>query len=335
MNLQEKARGCLLGLAVGDALGQPTEGKTLEYIRATYGKITDFIAEHPGVSDDTEYALFSSRLLLEFGLNFTSDHVAQAWRTHLASQTGGFKGAGFSEMAAIENLRSGLRPPASGDHVHAWSDGLAMRVAPFGIVAAGNPHLAAELAYRDGVVSHSGEGIYAGQAVAAAIATAMILDGDRCAESMDLLVKNALAVIPQDSWTARAITQGVAIGNNCSDLWEALEPLYKGIVADYYHWSDLAPEAVGLAFGIIAAARGDFVDSVLGGTNIGRDTDTIAAIAGAITGALLGVSCIPQHWGNPMKSVRGICIQTVAGMHVLDTADALVSLIGGGEAGGL
>lgn len=335
MNLQDKARGCLLGLAVGDALGQPTEGKTLEYIRSTYGKITGFLSEHPGVSDDTEYALFSARLLLDHGLSFTSEQVAQEWRTHLASQTGGFKGAGFSEMAAIENLRKGLNPPASGDHIHAWSDGLAMRVAPFGIVAPGNPHLAAELARRDGVVSHSREGIYAGQAVAAAIAAAMVLDDETKQDNVLSLVESALKVIPQDSWTARAINQAVAIGSECNQVWDALESLYSNLVADYYFWSDLAPEAVGLAFGLIVAAKGDFTQSVLGGVNIGRDTDTIAAIAGAITGALRGTASIPAEWGKPMQSVQGICIQTVAGMHVLDTADALVELIEGGKIGGL
>ena len=332
MNLQDKARGCLLGLAVGDALGQPTEGKTLEYIRTTYGRITDFVAEHPGVSDDTEYALFSASILLKYGLDFTSQQVAAEWNEHLASQQGGFKGAGFSEMAAIENLRRGLAPPASGEHIHSWSDGLAMRVAPFAIAAPGNPRLAAELARRDGVVSHAGEGIYAGQAVAAATAVALTLEYGENEDIALLLAERALEVIPEDSWTARAITQGVEIGRSASDVWDALEPLYEAIVAQYYHWSDLAPEAVGLAFGIIAAARGKFVQSVLGGTNIGRDTDTIAAIAGSITGALGGLSCIPPQWGNPMQSVRGICINTVAGMHVLDTADALVNLTKGGKA---
>lgn len=333
MPLRDKARGCLLGLAVGDALGQPTEGKTLEYIRSTYGRITDFVAEHPGVSDDTEYALFSARILLKYGLGFTSRQVAQEWMEHLASQAGGFKGAGFSEMAAIENLRRGLLPPASGDHIHSWSDGLAMRVAPFAIVAPGKPALAAELARRDGAVSHSGEGIYAGQAVAAATAVALTLDpAEKDDEVCLLLAQSALEVIPNDSWTARAITRGVEIGRSCSDVWEALESLYGAIVAQYYHWSDLAPEAVGLAFGLIAAARGDFVQSVLGGVNIGRDTDTIAAIAGSITGALGGLGSIPSSWGDPIESVRGICIKIVAGMHVLDTADALVNLAQGGDA---
>ena len=70
--LRDKARGRLLGLAVCDARGQPTEGKTLEDIRSTYGRITDFVAEHPGVSDDTEYALFSASILLKYGQVFTS-----------------------------------------------------------------------------------------------------------------------------------------------------------------------------------------------------------------------------------------------------------------------
>jgi ADP-ribosylglycohydrolase len=70
----------------------------------------------------------------------------------------------------------------------------------------------------------------------------------------------------------------------------------------------------------------------LGGVNIGRDTDTIAAIAGSITGALGGLASIPSSWGDPIESVRGICIKIVAGMHVLDTADALVNLAQGGEA---
>lgn len=320
---------------MGDALGQPTEGKTLSFIREHYGRITDFLTEHPGVSDDTEYALFSASILLKYGLGFTPEQVAEEWKQHLASQEGGFKGAGFSEMAAIENLRRGLMPPASGDHIHAWSDGLAMRVAPFAIVAPGNPRLAAELARRDGLVSHSGEGIYAGQAVAAATAVALTLDAAEGEKAVLHLAQSALEVIPKDSWTARAITQGVETGLQAPDLWSALEPLYESLVAQYYHWSDLAPEAVGLAFGVIAAARGDFVLSVLGGTNIGRDTDTIAAIAGSITGGLGGEGCIPEKWGAPMQSVRGICIKAVAGIHVLDTADALVNLVRGGQDHGL
>ena len=198
-----------------------------------------------------------------------------------------------------------------------------MRTPPFGIGAWGNPKLAAQLAYEDGIVSHAGDGVYAGQAVAAAVAAASAIDTGQDLRWMEV-VKAALSVIPEDSWTYRSITRAVEIGSRYDTVWDALEPLYTEIVCDYYFWSDLAPEAVGLAFGLMAAARGSFYHSVLGGVNIGRDTDTIAAIAGAITGALWGVEQIPEKWAGRIQKVNGICIKVVEGMHVLDTADALV-----------
>lgn len=81
-------------------------------------------------------------MLLRYGVQITSDDVAREWRHPLVRQGGLFRGAGFSEMAAIENLRRGIDPPLSGCHFHSWSDGLAMRVAPPAIAANGNVALA-------------------------------------------------------------------------------------------------------------------------------------------------------------------------------------------------
>ncbi len=318
--LNDHSRGALLGLAIGDALGSPTEGKSLAVIQQTWGRVTDFISAQPAGTDDTEYALFAARLLLQHGRALTSALVAQAWREEIIGAKNEFKGAGFSEMLTIENLRKGLQPPHSGKHLHSWSDGLAMRVAPYGIVAAGDPHLAAQLAEIDGVVSHAGEGIHCGRAVAAAVAMAM---HDAALEE---IFRAALQVIPVDSWSARALHEGIAIGQNSDDVWSALQPLHDALVCSYYHWADIAPEAVGLAFGILAAARGDFTSAVLGGVNIGRDTDTIAAIAGAIAGARCGSTVLPQKWAARMSTVKGNCINTVAGMDLRQTADALAQL---------
>ncbi len=318
--MKRHARGALIGLAVGDALGQPTEGKTPTEIKQQWGRITDFLSSAPAGSDDTEYALFNAQLLLKHGKSLDSEKIAATWREHIASQTGGFKGAGFSEMMAIANLCAGLSPPFCGQHLHSWSDGLAMRVAPFGIVAAGNPQLAAQLAEMDGVVSHAGEGVLSGKAVAAAVAVAMTGAG------IDDIIDAALQVIPNDSWTSRAITKGIEIGKNASEVWQALEPLHEAIACAYYHWTDLGPEAAGLAFGIFAAARGNFSDAVLGGVNAGRDTDTIAAIAGAITGAQGGIEVIPPRWAERINHAKGICIHTVAGLNIQQVADDLAAL---------
>lgn len=320
MSLQERARGAFIGLAVGDALGSPTEGKTPEKIFAQWGRVTDFLSDDQGGSDDTEYALFSARLLLELRMPLTSKEIEKAHREHIINSFNSYKGAGFSEIIAIHNLTKGLHPPESGQHVHSWSDGLAMRVTPYGIVSVGNPAMAAELARADGVVTNAGEGIYSGQAVAAALSIAMT------GASLQKIVQSALDVVPKDSWTHSSITRGVKIGNDSQDVWDSLVHLRKAVVCSYYFWPDVAPEVVGLAFGIIAAARGKFENAVLGAVNIGRDTDTIAAIAGAVCGAAQGVQSIPERWRQRISVSRGTCINAVKGMAIESTADGLALL---------
>ena len=171
---RDRARGALLGLAVGDALGAPAENMKPSEIRARWGRITGYVAEHPAGTDDTEYAIFSGLLLARHGSALTVAHVESAWHQWIADRDEGpFRGAGFSERGTLENLRRGLAAPISAQHRHAWSDGLAMRAAPFGVFAAGRPAEAARLVAIDGSVSHEGEGLYGGQAVAAGVAAAM------------------------------------------------------------------------------------------------------------------------------------------------------------------
>lgn len=318
--MQRRARGALAGLAIGDALGGPMEGKTTADIQRLWGTVTDFLSDNQKSSDDTEYALFCARMLMQYGRELSSDNVAEAYLRDIIHRENEFNNAGFSEIMAIDNLRAGIMPPASGLHFHSWSDGLAMRVAPYGIVAAGNCAFAAHLAAVDGRVTQHGEGIFCGQVVAAAVAGAM----ENAA--FDDVVRMSLQTIPRDCWTARSIERAVVIGMAAHTVWDAIPLLAYEIPCSAYYWSDLGPEAVGLAFGVVAAARTDFHDAVLGGVNVGRDTDTVAAIAGAICGAMHGIYAIPKRWLHRMGRAEGRCIRAVLGMDIIETADALASL---------
>jgi len=310
--LRERARGALLGLAVGDALGAPAENMKPSEIRARWGRITGYVCENPAGTDDTEYAIFSSLLLARHGSALTPHHVEAAWHKWIADRDEGpFRGAGFSERGTLENLRRGLAAPISAQHRHAWSDGLAMRAAPFGVFAAGRPAEAARLAAIDGSVSHEGEGIYGGQAVAAGVAAAM------AGAPTVAVIASALAVIPDDSWTARSLRRAVAVAHHGE------RAVRSAVVIGGYPWTDLAPEAVALAFGAYAAADGDFRDAVLTAVNMGRDADTTAAVAGALAGATQGVSAIPPEWGTAITAARGTCLPAMAGRHVLEMADLL------------
>ncbi|MFE9095117.1 ADP-ribosylglycohydrolase family protein [Streptomyces sp. NPDC007264] len=316
--LRERARGALLGLAVGDAMGAPAENMKPSEIRARWGRITGYVAEQPSGTDDTEYAIFSGLLLARHGSALTVAHVESAWHEWIADRDEGpFRGAGFSERGTLENLRRGLAAPISAQHRHAWSDGLAMRAAPFGVFAAGRPAEAARLVAIDGSVSHEGEGIYGGQAVAAGVAAAM------AGAPTSTVVASALAVVPEDSWTARSLRRAVAVAHR------GARAVRSAVVIGGYPWTDLAPEAVALAFGAYAAADGDFPESVLTAVNMGRDADTTAAVAGALAGATRGVSAVPAEWAAAIGPARGRCLPSMEGHHVLDVAELLTPGEGG------
>ncbi|MET7524133.1 ADP-ribosylglycohydrolase family protein [Streptomyces sp900116325] len=315
----DRARGALLGLAVGDALGAPAENLRPSEIRRRWGRIEGFVSDDPAGTDDTEYAIFSGLLLARHGSALTVTHVERAWHLWIADlDEGPFRGAGFSERGTLENLRRGLAAPISAQHRHAWSDGLAMRAAPFGVFAAGRPAEAARLVAIDGQVSHDGEGIYGGQAVAAGVAAAMAGSG------VTSVIAAALSVVPMDSWTARSLRRAVtAAQHRHPDRLTRERAVRSAVVVGGYPWTDLAPEAVGLAFGAFAAARGDFRTAVLTAVNMGRDADTTAAVAGALAGALGGLSAIPRNWGRAIGPVRGSCLPSMRGHHVLDIAELL------------
>jgi len=326
-DLKDHIAGALFGLAIGDALGAVTEGMDPAGIADKYGYITGFQSQKQIGTDDTEFTLFYIELLQSYGLEISAETIARHWLEDIYHPSETYKGAGFSEAMTLRNLKQGLLPPESGQHVHSWSDGLAMCATPFGCVYPGQPGQAADLAKVFGSVSHHGEGIYGGIAVAAAVSSAVI------ASDREKIIQSALEFIPDDCWVYYSIKNAVEIGNSCNDVQSAVAPLYEQCVCDYYHWPDLAPEAVGLAFGLLAAARGNFQDAVLGAVNLGRDADTIAAIAGAICGAKEAYKSIPQKLRTNIDAVSGRCIRSMAGKKIIDAVDVLVDLALKGNSG--
>ncbi|MER5420239.1 ADP-ribosylglycohydrolase family protein [Streptosporangium roseum] len=312
-----RARGCLLGLAAGDALGRPAENLSPEQIAARWGRLTEIDG---GGTDDTEYTIFAASLLVRHGHALTPQDVALAYRQEIIPLVDGpMKGAGFSELGAVQALRRGLEPPLTGQwHRHGWSDGLAMRAAPYGIFAAGDPGEAARLVEIDGCVSNAGEGILGGRAVAGAVAAAMT------GASPEEVVAAGLAVIPGDSWTARNVNRAREAVLDPSGPGEVAARLHEAVVVRHYPWTDLAPEAVALAFAAYLLGRGEVEESVVVAANLGRDADTTAAIAGALAGAGRGEAAVPARWARQIGPVEGRCLPVTAGRHVLDVADQLV-----------
>jgi len=317
-----RAQGAMAGLAIGDAIGRPVEGMSAEQIREKYGSVKDIVNLTPGGSDDTEYALLTGSAILKYGKSISASQFADFWIEKVCAQKGAFAGAGFSEMNAIHNLRKGLRPPFSGQHNHAWSDGLAMRVAPIGVVSKGNLDLAKSLAIADGEVSHAGEGIHSGVVIAVAISAAM--GGASNVECFDLASKS----IPTDSWTWRllAIAREIVDESRERPVHEIADLLLKDIAIHEYFYADLAPEAVALAMAAVLYGDGDYARTLLFAVNLGRDADTIAAMAGAVAGAIAGYESIPSNWKGAVTTVGGTCLEFAKGLNPYEMAESLLKV---------
>jgi ADP-ribosylglycohydrolase len=196
-------------------------------------------------------------------------------------------------------------------------DGAAMRMAPVGVVYAGAPERAAEMAGIEAGISHDASGVWAGQGVAAAVAVAMV-DGttSEISEAM-------LRFVPADSWLGRTCARARALCEQATaieDVWDALH-------TDFYTPEHSAvEEAIPQIYAIFRLTDGDFRKGMFWAANFGRDADTIAAVIGALSGARQGVAVIPPAWIEKVRKPSGTCLRFAADEDVIEMGDALAEL---------
>lgn len=312
----DKAIGSLSGLAIGDSFGDAARGADNQ---RDYGITTDFNKGASWSTDDTEFALMTAKLLIEHEGNFTSDDVVNMWFKYVATEDE-LKRGGVSEVEACNNLRRGLRPPQSGMYnAYYMSDGAAMRSGPIGIVCAGDPERAADLAYRDACVSHYREGIWGAQAVAVAVSLAMV-DAD-----MEDIMEAIFKIAPPDSWFYETLNRAVNIVKEADgDIANAWMPLHNELFST--HRSTVA-EALPEVFGCLMLENKSFKSGLILAGNFGRDADTIGAIAGAVLGAKYGAKNIPDKWKEKTRYPSGTCLSFTKGIDIFEYAEKLAALI--------
>ena len=313
--LLDRARGSLIGHAIGDSFGDAARTAENHF---RYGITMDFPeGSFPG-TDDTEFALLTADTLISTHGDLKDGDVLESWKTHVLPLSE-LKRGGASEREAATNIRRGVLPPYSGLYnSHNMSDGAAMRVTPIGIVCCGDIQRAAKLAEIDARISHARDGVWASQAVAVAIAAAMA--GADADEIYDL----AMHVVPEDSWMRFTFTKALGIMDASKTIDEAWMPLHEALVTEY---KAVAPEAVVSALAVSKLTDGDFKNGIIYGGNFGRDADTIAAIVGAISGAMHGMKDIPDAWAAKVRITSGVCLPFTKGRDLFDVASQLAELI--------
>lgn len=333
-----RAYGALAGLALGDALGMPTQAMSPEQIRAVYGRITGLVdgdASQPyapgmpagSVTDDTEQALLVASLLVR-GRGSSSGRVALdagefahallAWEDSMIER-GSLDLLGPSTKAALERVRAGEDPLTVGGA--GTTNGAAMRVTPIGIaVSTADPEAFADAVWSSCQVTHATrQGFQSAALVAAAVSMGIDWDTPSASDMTALLWKAVSYVdsLPErGAWTpdpdvvaaTRRAMQLVA--NPASSSLECLVEQVGTSVA--------SAQAIPMAFALLA--RDPSPRALLDAANIGGDTDTIGAIAGAILGAALGEQVLPADSLSMIEEVSHLNLPSVA-LELLELRD--------------
>src|SRR6185312_4583623 len=308
----DRVYGGLLGLALGDTISYPAalhRGLRLRPWQRTFQRRTDLeMLEHrivrltlpfgfgygdeallPGPTDDTEMAALTARVLIAHGAAPTAEDFADAWRT-LAEQADQLW-IGFSEKAALQNLKQGMEPPATGgDNPQWYDDGAVARAVPIGLVWAGEPARAAEVAALDAGVTHAEEGVWAAQAMAAAVAA---LAGG---SNLDLALELGRAQFPSGSWLEWVDRQVIELAQSHSSPPDLALALSREIVTRTYSYANAAAETLPAAFALSRATVGELWQGVLLANTCARAADSLPAMVGALAGALHGSGAVSEDW---------------------------------------
>lgn len=267
-----RAIGCLLGQVIGDSLGSRVEFRSAAEIAREFPDGVRDLADG-GVfntiagqpTDDSEMALALSRSILREG-RYAADAALAAYREWLQSRP----------VDVGVTTERGLL----GMHTHeSESNGSLMRISPIGVWAAGDPARAAEAARADSALTHPNPVcVEACAGFAAAVAAGV---GGASREAM---VEAALA---HSSGNARAAIEAGARG----------EP-----PATYER--NIGWVLIALQNAFFQLSRNDLESALIDTVGRGGDTDTNAAVAGALLGACHGRDAVPQRWILPVLACR-------------------------------
>ena len=281
--LRSKFLGCLLGTAIGDALGARREGGgmcTGDDILSLADKLQQLV-----YTDDTHMMIGIAESLVE-SRGFNGEHMAQTFVKNYEREP--WRGYGPGPPLIFRRIKNGEEWYDAATKIYpggSFGNGSAMRVAPVGLLYSRDPERLREIAYLSSSITHSHELGKEGAALqACAVALAF---NERWHEGIDraAFVTGLGNFVKARVYKEKLGQIGELLGEQ--DRTKIVRVLGNGIEA---------PRSVPTAIYCFLKHSESFKGTVTYAVTLGGDTDTIAAMAGAISGAYLGIEAIPSVW---------------------------------------
>jgi ADP-ribosylglycohydrolase len=310
----DRAMGALLGVAIGDAMGMPSQTLSAEEIQALYGEIVDFRDAAPDqpvsaglkagtITDDTEQSLLLARHLIRREGAFDN----RDWARSLMDWERDIRARGLNDLLgpstkrALEALSRGVDAEEAGRR--GTTNGAAMRIAPVGIATPLEPLEAfVEAVFATCRLTHN-----TSEAIGSAAAVAAVISAGVSGANFEQALPAALAAArigerrgtpPKGAWISERIAGALAWSEGRSGRAAAES------VAKEFGVSVAAIESVATAFAIAKLAGHDAWRAAILSANIGDDTDTIGAISAGMCGACQGAAALPSDKVEVVVSVN-------------------------------
>jgi ADP-ribosylglycohydrolase len=287
---EDRVYGALLAGAIGNAMGSSTECMLYPEIDEMYPEGVTTVLD-PGRlerEDDNQMAMFLVETYLERGGKpVLARHFGRTWydrlnRDHFYPVCMG---------AVYDMIRSGWDPRISG-HWAVVTGSTVMCMEPVGIFHAADPEFAAIDATAISYMYQRGLDV-----VAATILAATVAETLSTSASVESVCEAALRAAPSDPWKTfdrRRFASCREYIEACLSVAEKYDDVMavRGVL---YHPIDPI-ELLGFSLAMFLVAEGDVRQAAIGGTNIGRDADTIAGRGAMFAGALNGSAGVPAEW---------------------------------------
>lgn len=293
-NLEQRFVGALLGTAFGDTLGAAVEGMSSAAIRAEYGEIRDFLPGERGLgryTDDTQMTLALALSMIRVG-DIEGVDCARIYGEFFDPE----RGYGRSAAAVLEALRNGADYRRTGTMLFAggsFGNGAAMRIAPVGLVFGPKD---AELLRRKVFEAVRCTHVHP-EAVEGAMAQAL---------AVGLMSRVECGYLPEPERFVERLRKACRTERLRRRMQQVGELLRAGASADeaalVLGTGVASVESVPTAIFVALRCGEDPEEAIVRAVALGGDTDTIAAMVGAMVGALHGVERFPKRWYEGLEN---------------------------------
>ncbi len=308
--MKDRFQGALVGLAVGDALGFPVEFIGSDEIRRRHGPrgVTDFEPSHShpkgSYTDDTQMSLAIANALTRAGEGSLDQVMAAVGEELIAWATSpdNNRAPGSTTMSACRRLAAG-RPWRDSGIPESKGCGSAIRTAPIGLYYHNDRGRLMEVGAASSLATHGHACAVAG-AQANALAVALALEKTPLEEILAAITESGGAITPEFSAKLSLVPDMLALPpdgafDQLGDAW-------------------VAEEAMACAMYCFMRSPEDYRAAVLTAANASGDSDSIACIAGGISGAYNGLAAVPDEWVKGVENSAGL----------LETAERLCEAAG-------